>query len=149
LVAKLFYVRPIGVVRSPVKEPAKRDWSQVVSEILVEPRWAEHLEGLEEFSHIYVIYILHLIRGRSPAKVHPWGMKDLPLVGVFATRSPVRPNRLGLRLVELLERRGTTLVVKGLDAVDGTPVIDLKPYTGRYDVAENVRVPEWVRRRAP
>ena len=136
---------PIGFVRNEVQGPGVRDWSQVVSEIVVEPRFEEALDGLEEYSHIFVLFWMH----RSPAgeciamKTHPQMRADLPLVGVFATRSPVRPNPVGMTIVSLIERDGNVLRVKGLDAFDGTPVIDLKGFFPG-DSIKDARVPDWV-----
>ena len=79
-----------------------------------------------------------------PCKVHPRGQQELPLVGRFATRSPTRPNPIGKTTVKLLERRGNILKVTGLDAIDGTPVIDIKPYIPGYDSVLDTRVPPWV-----
>ena len=136
---------PIGFVKNDVKHPGTRDWSQVVSEVVVEPRFKEALDGLDEYSHIIVLFWMH----RSPAgeciamKTHPQMRADLPLVGVFATRSPVRPNPVGMTIVNLIERDDNVLRVKGLDAIDGTPVIDLKGFFPG-DSIEDARVPDWV-----
>ena len=75
-------------------------------------------------------------------KTHPRGRKDMPLLGIFATRTPYRPNPIGLTLVELLKVNGCTLTVLDLDAFDGTPILDIKPYD-KWDVPENSRMPEW------
>jgi tRNA-Thr(GGU) m(6)t(6)A37 methyltransferase TsaA len=79
---------------------------------------------------------------RKDLKVRPRGRSDMPLIGVFATRSPHRPNPIGLTLVELVKRKRNILTVKGLDAINGTPILDLKPYD-IWDSAENIRVPNW------
>jgi tRNA-Thr(GGU) m(6)t(6)A37 methyltransferase TsaA len=84
-------------------------------------------------------------KDKKALKVHPRGRMDLPLVGLFATRTPLRPNPVGLALVELLKRRENVLVVQGLDAFDGTPVLDLKPYDN-WDAVVNIRIPEWRRK---
>ena len=79
---------------------------------------------------------------RSTYKTHPRGREDLPLVGVLATRGKARPNPIGLTVVELVERRGNVLKVKGLDAYNGSPILDIKPYD-YYDIKEGIRVPAW------
>jgi tRNA-Thr(GGU) m(6)t(6)A37 methyltransferase TsaA len=79
---------------------------------------------------------------RRIMKVHPRGREDMPLLGVFATRTPYRPNPIGLTLVELMKVEGNVLTVRGLDAFDGTPVLDIKPFD-YWDIAEAARVPEW------
>ena len=129
-------LKAIGVVR-------KRE---TTSDIVVNDNLTEALDGLEEFSHIIVLYWMHEAArwGQPPTKVHPRGKQELPLVGVFATRSPNRPNPVGKATVRLLERHGNTLKVSGLDATDGTPVIDIKPYIPGYDSAPDAKIPSWV-----
>jgi len=138
-------LKAIGIVRNDVKQPVRHGWSEVVSDIVVDSNLAEALDGLDGFSHIIVLYWMHrLTPGRKlPLKVHPMGKPELPLVGRFATRSPSRPNPVGQATVRLLERRGNTLKVKGLDAIDGTPVIDIKPYIPGYDSADDAKAPRW------
>lgn len=138
-------LKPIGWVRSGIKEPKRRQWEGVESEIVLNPELAEAAEGLDDFSHIVVLFWMHqvLAEARSQTKAHPQRRQDLPLVGVLATRSPARPNPIGLAVVRLLERRGNVLKVKGLDAIDGTPVLDIKPsFPG--DGMVQVEVPDWV-----
>jgi len=118
----------------------------VPSEIVIEEELTESLDGLEEFSHIVVVYWMHQAPtgGRPPGKVHPRGRADLPLVGLFATRAPYRPNPLGGGVAKRVARYGDLLAVTGLDAIDGTPVIDIKPYMPPIDCPPDVRVPDWV-----
>lgn len=138
---------PIGIVRSEVKEPRRGGWEEVASEIVIEESLAECLEGLEEFSHIIVVYWMHRVAPvRQPvSKVHPMGRWDLPLMGIFATRSPYRPNPLGVSVVRLVERKRNVLEVVGLDAIDGTPVIDIKPYAP-LDSPPDAKVPDWLKK---
>lgn len=141
-------LKPIGIVRNEVKEPRRGGWAEVVSEIIIDDSLTECLDGVEEFSHVIVVYWMHRVppQGRPVGKVHPQGRADLPLVGVFATRAPYRPNPLGVTVVRLVERKGNVLQVAGLDAIDGTPVIDIKPYLPPYDSPPHVQVPDWVSR---
>jgi tRNA-Thr(GGU) m(6)t(6)A37 methyltransferase TsaA len=143
-------LKPIGKVISEITEPQRGigEWDDVVSEIVIEEDLNEHLEGLEEFSHILVVFWMHKspVEGSPPRKVHPKGRADLPLVGLFATRAPYRPNSLGVSTVKLIERRGNILIVKGLDALNGTPVIDIKPYMPPIDDPTEVRMPDWVKK---
>ena len=144
-------MKPIGVVHNSVKEPRRGDWESLESTIVVQDRWAGALDGLEAFSHIIVIYWMHRVSEEpreATTHVHPRGDPRIPLQGVFATRSPVRPNPIGLRVVALLERRGNVLRVRGLDAVDGTPVLDLKPYLFHYDGVPQSTVADWVQKAA-
>jgi len=138
-------LKAIGTVRNGVRQLLRHGWSEVVSDIVVDSNLAEALDGLEEFSHLIVLYWMHrLTPGRKlPLKVHPMGKPELPLVGRLATRSPSRPNPVGQATVRLLERRGNILKVKGLDAIDSTPVIDIKPYIPGYDSAADAKAPKW------
>jgi len=137
-------LKPIATVKNDVKELGRHDSEQVVSEIVFNPDLADALDGVEEFSHIQVLFWMHLSPPgeRAPHKTHPQMRQDLPLVGVLATRSPVRPNPLGLAVVKLLERKGNVLKVSGLDAIGGTPVVDIKPYLPG-DSFDNLQVPDW------
>lgn len=147
-------VRPIGVVRVNVSDDEVRNsWISEGVEGIVEvfPEFQAGLEGIDGFSHIILITWLHKVKSehRSVLKVRPrrlarFGipLSELPLVGVFASDSPVRPNPIGVSIVELIGRCGGTLYVKGLDLFDGTPVLDIKAYTPDRAVS-GVRVPEW------
>lgn len=136
-------MKPIGYIHRASKEEDVKDKS-LISRIIIRRDLIEALEGIEDFSHVFVLFSMHKVsrKEKQPLKVHPRGRLDLPLLGVFATRTAFRPNPIGLTLVELLERKGNILVVKGLDAFDGTPVLDLKPFNSR-DMASNARFPEW------
>lgn len=144
-------LKVIGMVRNEFKQSQIKDgWKKVafenvVSEIVVNPDLSEALDGLDEFSHIIVLYWMHKHRpSEPPTKIHPRGNPANPLTGLFATRSPNRPNPMGKATVRLLQRRDNILTVEGLDAIDGTPVIDIKPYIPGYDSAANARVPQWM-----
>jgi tRNA-Thr(GGU) m(6)t(6)A37 methyltransferase TsaA len=141
-------VKPIGWVRNSaqhVPRSAVADFKGVDSEIEILEEYSPALDGIEGFSHLSVLYWMHRLESLSgPLKVHPAGLKDLPLVGLLATRSPRRPNPIGLTTVRLLSRQGNRLRVGGLDALDGSPVIDIKPYFP-IDPA-NLRLPDWARR---
>ena len=140
-------LKAIGIVRNEVKQaPAERDWWQeTVSEIVIEPGLTAALDGLEDFSHIIILWWMHhLASGKMPLRVHPRGRQELPLRGIFAVRTPNRPNRIGKATVRLIERDGNILKVKGLDALDGSPVIDVKPYIPGYDSADKAKVPWWI-----
>ncbi len=136
---------PIGHVRNSIKEKMKHGWGSVESELVIESGFLNLLDGLEGFSHIIVLFQMHQVSGEVPVKVHPQGREDLPLVGLFATRAPHRPNSVGVSVVKLLERNENGLGVKGLDAIDGTPILDIKPYLPK-DVVPDAQCPEWVSR---
>lgn len=133
---------PIGFVKADEDEAKIRATkSSIISTIEVAEELSDALEGLEEFSHLLIIFLMHKVDIVN-LKSHPRGRLDLPLTGIFATRSTYRPNHIGLTLVQLLERKDNHLKVKGLDAIDGTPVLDIKPYDP-IDRALEIRLPSW------
>lgn len=139
-------LKAIGFVRNEIKQPGIGGEEEVVSDIVVDESLTEALDRLEEFSHLIILYWLHRVATTTPPplKIHPMGRQEAPLVGLFATRSPNRPNPLGKTTVRLLERRGNILKVKGLDAIDGTPVVDIKPYNPGYDAVVDAKVAPWI-----
>ncbi len=139
---------PIGQVINGVEYPSDIKWESVTSEVVIAPQLLEALDGIDGFSHVVIIFYLDKVDEdrRSLLKVHPENKEELPLVGVFATRSPVRPNPIGITVVKLLERQENVLKVLGLDAYDGTPVLDVKPYLRRGDRIEEAAMPDWLLR---
>ena len=159
-------LRPVGVVRSRIREPSlvagaddleqkksdgpawerERKLRDLVSEIVIDSRLEGILDGIEDFSHIFVLYWPHQIpdEKRKLIKVHPMGQKDLPLMGIFATCSPARPNPVLITAVRFLERHENVLKVQGLEAIDGSPIIDLKPYNPNYYLIKNAKLPDWM-----
>src|SRR4030067_108786 len=116
-------LKAIGVVRSEIKRPSRGHLQDTVSEIIIDRRLTEALDNLDQFSHIIVIYWMHRRRGPAPQKVHPMGDLERPLTGVFATRSPDRPNPIGQATVRLRQRQGNRLIEAGLAVIYGTPVV--------------------------
>lgn len=141
-------LHPIGIVRNHVASREDVSWENVISEIQIHDEFAQGLDGIESFSHIVVVFWMHCLKEgeRSSLKVHPQRNKELPLEGVFATRSPARPNPLGWSAVRLLSRSGTSLKVSGLDALDGSPVIDIKPYLPNGDSVPQATVAGWLKK---
>lgn len=131
-----FRVVPVGYVRSRIKNrdeaPRQGRDASIEARIEILPRYSEALRGMGELSQLILICWLHQA-DRSILVVHPRGDKSVPLTGVFGTRSPVRPNPLAVYTVELLNVEGNTLTVRGIDAIDGTPVLDVKPHVHRLD----------------
>jgi tRNA-Thr(GGU) m(6)t(6)A37 methyltransferase TsaA len=143
----MIHLKPIGVVHNAITV-AHRDtlWEEIESEVVIADEWRDALDGLAAFSHIWVIFYLHRIAPPLSLRVQPMGRADMPHIGHLATRSPARLNPIGICAVELLEVRGNVLRVRGLDALDGSPVLDLKPYLARGDAIANTRVGAWVQR---
>jgi len=161
-------IKPVGYIRTSLKDalPFPHDGGHVTekymerlkeyhrqikeleSELVIFPELQDVLEGIEEFSHIFVLYWAHLVpeARKGTLQVHPMGRTALPKKGVFATCSPARPNPILLSPVRLLCRKGNVLVVKELEALDGSPILDIKPYIKDYHCIEEAMVPEWIRR---
>jgi len=143
-------LRPIGVVRNTVKRPMSHGWEDVRSSVVLRPELAEALLGLDGYSHIWVLFWPHLVpedvRGSKPT-LHPMDDPANPLQGVLATRAQIRFNPILVSPVRLLKVEGNVLRVKGLDAVDGSPVLDVKPYIPQHDSIPEAEVPRWVTER--
>jgi len=130
-------LRPVGsVVRREENE---------ISKLVVDSELSGILDGIDDFSHLLVLFWAHQVPSerRSQTQVHPRGREDLPLTGIFATRSPARPNPICITPVKLLRRTGNTLEVQGLDALDGSPIIDIKPHFPGPYAADEVSLPDW------
>jgi tRNA-Thr(GGU) m(6)t(6)A37 methyltransferase TsaA len=136
-------INPIGIVKTKANGDEIRDKTHL-SEIFLDCELTPTIEGITGFSHVFVLFWLHQItsKKRQTMKVHPRGRKDMPLLGVLATRTNLRPNPIGLTLCELVKVEGNVLTVRGLDAYDGTPVLDVKPFD-TWDCALNARMPDW------
>ncbi len=133
---------PIGVIRSPFKRPEGIPIQPVAGRgvrgtVEVFDEYAPGLKDLDGFSHIILLYVFHLFEGYE-LEVVPF--LDSVRRGLFATRAPRRPNPIGLSIVRLLEVEGTTLHIVDLDIVDGTPLLDIKPYIREFDVREETRI---------
>jgi tRNA (adenine37-N6)-methyltransferase len=139
-------LRPIGFVHGGRAEAVDDDWGASRAEIRLTADFsAEALLGLADFSHVEVLFFFDRVsetRIETGAR-HPRGRSDWPRVGIFAQRGKNRPNRLGLCTCRVIEVAGTTVSVEGLDAIDGTPVLDLKPVMREFLPREDVRQPDW------
>lgn len=140
-------LRPIGVVANRMREATPDGWADVVSQVVIRPEYEPMLLNLGDYSHVIVVFWPHEVpeevRGSKP-QLHPRDDEQYPLMGVLATRSQIRPNPVLVTPVALLSVKGNTLRVRGLDAIDGTPVLDVKPYLPFYDSVPDARVPDWV-----
>jgi tRNA-Thr(GGU) m(6)t(6)A37 methyltransferase TsaA len=136
---------PIGFVHSARKTPDDDGWDAIPSSIeLIDPFGPESLAGLDEFSHVEVIYLFDRVEKVETGARHPRGNPDWPKVGIFAQRAKDRPNRLGLTVCRIDRIEGRTLHLIGLDAIDGTPVFDLKPWVREFGPRGGVRQPPWI-----
>jgi len=139
-------VRPIGVVNSDRSEPVDDGWDRILATITLHPPFdADSILGLDAFSHLEVVYLFDRVEPddvTTGARV-PRGNPEWPAVGIFAQRAKNRPNRLGVSTCELVGVSGSALSVRGLDAIDGTPVLDIKPFMAEFGPRTPVRQPAW------
>jgi tRNA (adenine37-N6)-methyltransferase len=140
-------MQPIGFVRSPRTEPIDDDWGSVVSCVELDSAQftRDSLRGLEEFSHVEIVYVFDRVNPGSfeLGARRPRNNPDWPAVGVFAQRNKRRPNRIGVSTCQLLGVDGLELTTRGLDAIDGTPVLDIKPYMAQFAPRGPIRQPRW------
>jgi tRNA-Thr(GGU) m(6)t(6)A37 methyltransferase TsaA len=137
---------PVGVVEGGRREPIDDDWATVEATIVLDARFPpDALAGLAEFSHVDVVFHFHLVDDADVhvGARHPRGRTDWPKVGIFAQRAKARPNRIGVTTCELLAVDGRRARVRGLDAIDGTPVLDLKPHMLEFAPRGEVHEPAW------
>lgn len=148
LSAAAINLRAIGHVRTAITEQTDASWGQVDSRIEILPAYRAGLAGLEQFSHLIVVTFLHQAQFDPSRHLRrrPRGLATMPEVGIFAQRAKDRPNPLGVTAVALNRVTSETIEVRGLDAIDGTPVLDIKPYFPQFDRIEDAAVPEWVDR---
>jgi tRNA-Thr(GGU) m(6)t(6)A37 methyltransferase TsaA len=141
-------LQPIGTVKNAVSEAGDAAWGEVVSEIELRPELAGGLLGLDAFSHAVVVFFMHAARFDPQADLRrrPRDRDEMPLLGTFAQRAKHRPNPIGITTVKIDRVSGRSLFVRGLDAVNGTPVLDLKPHFPVFDAPSGAAVPDWVAR---
>lgn len=149
-------VTPIGYVRNDQEEPIYINWGDIISQVVIDEQHAEALQGLNDYSHLMVVFWMDQVCYSKPTHVPQGKHEQVPEVGIFACRCPYRPNPIGITSVPILSIENNILTVRGLDAVNMTPVLDLKPYTPQYDWVsrdmphthpdrrKDIRVPEWV-----
>ncbi|MDO8663758.1 MAG: tRNA (N6-threonylcarbamoyladenosine(37)-N6)-methyltransferase TrmO [Candidatus Wildermuthbacteria bacterium] len=136
-------IQPIGFVKNKVEEPRFGGFAEEISEIILDKKFSQALEGIEGYSHIIIIYWMDKVRDYV-IQHRPQGNPDVPVVGIFACRCPRRPNPIGITTVRLLGRKGNKIKVRGLDILSGTPIIDIKPYWPQYDKVIKGKIPNWV-----
>lgn len=138
---------PIGFVRADVPdEQVAKQRSTMISTLEILPQYSAALLGLDSYSHIIVLFWMHQAGGREQLQYHPRGDERLPKTGVLASRGRNHPNPVGLAVAELVNVDDVRLTVRRVDAFDGTPIIDIKPYDN-YDVVTHPRVPAWFQQR--
>jgi tRNA-Thr(GGU) m(6)t(6)A37 methyltransferase TsaA len=141
-----FSISPVAWVHNSRLSTTDDFWGSLVSEVRLDASLPEEgLDGLEAYSHAEIIFLFHLVGDGEVVKGarHPRENPDWPKVGIFAQRARSRPNRLGLSIVRVLRREGRSLYVEGLDAVDGTPVVDIKPVMEEFLPHGSIHQPDW------
>ena len=142
-IMKEINLKPIGFIKNNVKEPRFGNFENEVSEIIVDEKFTDALNKIEDYSHVIIVYWMDKIKDYVITQ-RPQGNPEVPIVGIFSCRCPSRPNPIAISTVKLLEHKGNKIKVKGLDILDGTPVIDIKPYWPKYDKVEDGKIPDWV-----
>jgi len=146
-------LRPIGYVSSKFQNPKNLEFAcekglsaKTTSKLIIRDEFLTGLDGLKKFSHLWIIYYLHKAN-RIESKTYPGpsSVKNLPKTGIFATRSQYRPNHIALRLTKIKKIGENTIEVIGLDAVDGSPILDIKPYVSYFDRPKNFKTASWYR----
>lgn len=139
-------IEPVGFVSSPVSERIDENWGEVKSKIILKPEFAGALLGLEDFSHAIIVTYLHEANYEKEKHLQrrPRNLKTMPMLGIFSQRAKNRPNPIGITAVQIIKVGNDYLEIKGLDAIDKTPILDIKPYYPHYDKIEETKVPEWV-----
>ncbi len=139
-------ISPIGYISSPTTEPTDENWGAIISEIHLKPEYHDGLTGLDGFSHAIIIFYMHQaeFKPNQHLRRHPRGRSDLPLCDIFAQRAKHRPNPIGVTTVSIVEVQKGMLIVRGLDAIDGTPVLDIKPYVPAFNAVDSPRAPGWM-----
>ncbi|HNY13742.1 MAG TPA: tRNA (N6-threonylcarbamoyladenosine(37)-N6)-methyltransferase TrmO [Candidatus Wallbacteria bacterium] len=143
---KTYSFEQIGVVRRPGGEEHV-EWNDLQSESKIElnPKYVEALDGLEEYSHIIIFFVFHK-RTEKKLKIHPEERDDMPEVGVFCTNSYTRPNPIAMSVVKIKNIDKNVITIIGLDALDGTPVIDIKPFNGFDYEGKGHKIPDWLKK---
>ncbi|MAG91560.1 tRNA (N6-threonylcarbamoyladenosine(37)-N6)-methyltransferase TrmO [Candidatus Woesearchaeota archaeon] len=136
-------LKPIGFVKNDVKEPRFGNFADEISEIIVDEKFTEALNGIDDYSHIIIVYWMDKVKEHVITH-RPQGKPEVPVVGIFSCRCPQRPNPIAITTVRLIGHEGNKIKVKGLDILDGTPVIDIKPYWPQYDKVDDGKIPDWV-----
>ena len=136
-------IQPIGFAKNQEKRHTG-GWREVITELVIEKQYQPALDGLDDYSHLVVIYWLHEVDSCELHHVPQSKHGIVPEVGIFACRCPARPNPIGLSTVEILKIKDNVITVKGLDVINKTPILDIKPYTPQYDFVADAKVPAWV-----
>ncbi len=136
-------LKPIGFSKNN-EQKHFGNWAGITSDIVVNSEYVDALKGLEDYSHIIIVYWMHDVKTCDIRHVPQGKIGEVPEVGIFACRCPQRPNPIAISTVKIQSIKGNTVTVGGLDVINNTPILDIKPYTPQYDAAADAKVPDWV-----
>jgi tRNA-Thr(GGU) m(6)t(6)A37 methyltransferase TsaA len=140
----MYQIEPVAFVSNNRNEITDDFWGDIISEISLTKKFSEEaLKGLETFSHAEIIFYFHKAERTITGAEHPRNNLSFPLTGIFAQRKKNRPNKIGSTIVKIISVKGRTLIVEGLDAINGTPVIDIKPVLKEFLPVDEIKQPEW------
>ncbi|KKW29693.1 MAG: hypothetical protein UY74_C0066G0002 [Candidatus Kaiserbacteria bacterium GW2011_GWC2_52_8b] len=134
---------PIGTAKNK-EQKHFGGWKDVATDLVIDEKYRDALAGLEDYSHLIVIYWMHDVKTCDIRHVPQGKVGEVPEVGIFACRCPQRPNPIGVSTVEIIGIENAVVRVAGLDVIDNTPILDIKPYTPQYDATTDAKVPDWV-----
>ena len=136
-------LKPIGFAKNHIKEPRFGNFTNEISEIIVDQKFTEALNGIESYSHVIIVYWMDKVKDYVITH-RPQGNPKVPILGIFSCRCPPRPNPIAITTVRLIGHEDNRIKVIGLDILDGTPIIDIKPYWPQYDKVDDGKIPDWV-----
>ena len=138
---------PIGIIKSPITETIDHSWGEIESDIHLNNSLTDGLKKLDQFSHAIIIFHMHqapMFSFKNDLVRKPQGRSDMPKIGIFAQRAKHRPNPIGMTVVQIISIKKNIMKVKGLDAINNTPVLDIKPYFPIFDRINTAKTPKWV-----
>lgn len=136
-------LKPLGKARNKIKNSMLDGWEEIETDLIIRKDFTIGLDGIADYSHVIVVYWIGQ-ETECHLKHHPQGKASVPYVGIFACRCAQRPNRIGISTVKLMSRKDNVLRVKGLDIINDTLILDIKPYTPRYDFVAKTKTPQWI-----
>src|SRR3989344_5231436 len=136
-------IKPIGFV---VNQEQKHfgGWQNVITDLIIDKKYQDALEGLNDYSHLIVIYWMHDVKTCDIRHIPQGKVGEVPKVGIFACRCPQRPNPIGISTVKIIKIQDNIITVHGLDAINNTPILDIKPYIQQYDAVSDAYAPDWI-----
>ena len=144
------FIKKMEITLSPIGTAKNKEqkhfggWNDVATDLVIDEKYQDALAGLEDYSHLIVIYWMHDVKTCDIRHVPQGKIGEVPEVGIFACRCPQRPNPIGISTVKIISIKGAVIAVAGLDVIADTPILDIKPYTPQYDAARDAKVPDWV-----